>query len=146
MRKELKTTGDLKMEITTATCFSKDNKGQRQEPDEVGFIISGFSPKSDMDIEEVVTITKNEARRLIILLNNMLDVECEKYVSFDEYLALNSIEIEGKPYFFGMLDAICMERGIKPKQRGDGLGIEALYPAWIIDEVFATPIDRFKPV
>lgn len=66
---EIKTTSDVQMSVQKAECSTTGEKGAETKlPDEICFLIEGYSPHSDIDLQEHVTISKDEAKRLIKIL------------------------------------------------------------------------------
>ena len=64
---EIKTESDLQMSVQIVEC-TNGNIPDVFRTNEVGFIIHGYDPKSDNEVEQLVTISQNEAGRLIKIL------------------------------------------------------------------------------
>lgn len=65
---EIKTTGNLQLEVYTSKCTRVDSEGRHPEPDEIGLFIHGYSTNINRLIADMVTINKEEAKRLATVL------------------------------------------------------------------------------
>lgn len=65
---EIKTTCDLELSAQRVECHITNDKGRIRAEDEVCLMISGYDPNKDREVEEIVTISKAEAKRLSSIL------------------------------------------------------------------------------
>lgn len=65
---EIETTCDLELSAQRVECHITNDKGRIRAEDEVCLMISGYNPNKDQEVEEIVTISKAEAKRLSSIL------------------------------------------------------------------------------
>lgn len=65
---KIETTCDLELSAQRVECHITDDKGKRRAEDEVCLMISGYNPGKNQEVEEIVTISKVEAKRLSNIL------------------------------------------------------------------------------
>lgn len=65
---EIETTCDLELSAQRVECHITNDKGRIRAEDEVCLMISGYDPGKDQEVEEIVTISKAEAKRLSSIL------------------------------------------------------------------------------
>ena len=65
---EIETTCDLELSAQRVECHITNDKGRIRAEDEVCLMISGYNPDKDQEVEEIVTISKAEAKRLSSIL------------------------------------------------------------------------------
>lgn len=68
---QLETTSELQMAVGISKTTTIDNKGRHPGPDEIYFLIDGYDPSVDEEIECVVSVSKDEARKLSKILNEL---------------------------------------------------------------------------
>lgn len=70
---EIETTCDLELSAQRVECHITNDKGRIRAEDEVCLMISGYNPSKDKEVEEIVTISKAEAKRLSNILLDLID-------------------------------------------------------------------------
>lgn len=69
---EIETTGELQLTVKNAVETTQTSEGYVQEKECICFVIDGYNPKTDRDVEEHVFFDKEEAMKLIEVLTNMI--------------------------------------------------------------------------
>ncbi|MDU1889653.1 MAG: hypothetical protein E6767_03100 [Dysgonomonas sp.] len=69
---EIETTCDLELSAQRVECHITNDKGRIRAEDEVCLMISGYDPGKDQEVEEIVTISKAEAKRLSSILLDLV--------------------------------------------------------------------------
>lgn len=69
---EIETTCDLELSAQRVECHITNDKGRIRAEDEVCLMISGYNTETDENVEEIVTISKAEAKRLSNILLDLV--------------------------------------------------------------------------
>jgi len=64
----IRTKTDLGMVVQKIKTQITDSAGTHDEPEEIGFLVEGYSSQMDENIEDLIIISKQEARNLIAAL------------------------------------------------------------------------------
>lgn len=68
---KIQTTSELELNIQRVECYATNDKGKKRIEDEVCLMISGYDPGKEKVVEEIVTISKAEAKRLANVLTEL---------------------------------------------------------------------------
>lgn len=90
---QLKTTSELQMTVGLSQTTIIDNKGRHPGPDNIYFLIDGYDPSIDAEVECVASISKDEARKLSKILNEFADSEEEKDFGPVDFTELKSLTL-----------------------------------------------------